>query len=109
MVCRVSPKRMAKIDHISYVLWKKCVEPYVRRSIKRTKALRLALERGPSPNVVNPVIQKIIKKGKFNGGMDGFNAAMMTFSYLAAVCRYHEYKLRQQRKDNRQHKEVLSK
>lgn len=92
MIHAVSPQEMRRIDPLSYDLWKKFIRPYVGRSMMRTRDMRQLLESGPSPTCPNPVIKKIIKNG---AGMDGFQAAMMTWAYLAAVCRHHENKLRQ--------------
>jgi acid phosphatase family membrane protein YuiD len=82
---------MKRIDPISYDIWYEFVRPYVKRSIKRTKEVRVLFSKGPMPSHSHPLVKKIIKN---KAGMDGFQAAMMTWGYLAAMCRFHERKLK---------------
>ena len=91
---RISPQRMRKIDIIAYSLWRKYIQPNVGRSRKKLKVIRLLLEAGPLLMSSNPIIKKVIGDGR---GTDGFQAAMMTWNYLAAICRYYEFKLRRKR------------
>ena len=84
---------MRKIDPISYAFWQTYIKPHVKRSLAKTRAMRLLLKAGPLPGNKNPVIKRIIKDGR---GMDGFQAAMMTWNYLTAICRHHELKLQEQ-------------
>ena len=90
MIKGISPQRMKKIDRISHELWKKYVKPYIGRSRVRTWEMLQLLQSGPLPRCSHPIIRKIFKDGR---GMDGFNAAMMTWSYLAAQCRLHDRRL----------------
>lgn len=82
-----SPKRMKQIDGIAYDLWKAYVQPYVKKSRRRASEMKLLFESRPGPGSSHPVIKKIVKDGR---GIDGWHAAMMTWDYLAAVCRYQE-------------------
>ncbi|MFA6407366.1 MAG: hypothetical protein WCV80_01520 [Candidatus Paceibacterota bacterium] len=86
----ISLREMKKIDPISYALWRDYVKPHVKRSRLKVNGMKLIFEGGPSPKSSNPVVKKIIKDGR---GMDGFQAAMMTWNYLAALCRHQEAKL----------------
>ncbi len=90
MVKAVSPERMKRIDPLSYGLWKKFIRPYVGRSRVRTREMRQVFESYPQASCPHPVIKKIVRNG---AGTDGFHAAMMTWTYLAGVCRHHEQKL----------------
>jgi len=90
----ISAQRMKKIDPISYTLWQRFVKPFVGRSVVRTKAMRLLLLSGPTGTCSHPVIRMMVRSGL---GMDGLNAAMMTWGYLASICRYHEIALRKSR------------
>ncbi len=83
-------RKMRSTDPISHSLWKEYIAPFVKQSVKRTRDLRSLLSRGPLPGNENPVIKKLFKDGR---GMDGHQSAMMTFSYLAALCKDHERKL----------------
>lgn len=84
---------MKKIDPISHGLWRDIVLPYVGRSKKRTKEALKLFESGPpmAPRSKHPLVKAIFKDGR---GMDGLNAAGMTYGYLANLCRYHEKQLR---------------
>lgn len=90
----VSPRKMRTINPISYDLWRKHVEPYVKRSRKRTSEMKELFASGPMPGCSHPVIKKIIKDRL---GVAEFQEAMMTWNYLAAMCRYHECMLDKQR------------
>ena len=83
----VSPQRMSTIDPTSYELWNKFVKPFVGRSRRRTNELRCLFEKGPMPGTDNPIAKKIISNRL---GMEDFQTAMMTWAYLAAMCRHHE-------------------
>ena len=87
----VSSQRERQIERASYYLWQKYVKPHVKRSLVRTRDFRRMMERGPMPGHKNPIVRQIIRDGR---GMDGFQSAMMTWGYLAAVCRHHEKVLR---------------
>lgn len=90
----VSPQRMRTIDPISYGLWQKYVKPYVKRSRKRTSEIKELFASGPLSNCSHPAIKKIIENRL---GVAEFQEAMMTWNYLAAMCRYHERALSKQR------------
>lgn len=81
----VSPKRMKKIDGIAHDLFVAYVSPYIKRSKRRAAEMLALFERKPMATSSHPVIKKIIRDGR---GVDGMQAAMMTWGYLAAICRY---------------------
>lgn len=87
-----SPREMKKIDLISYRLYKDYIEPVVGRSRKKVMTLKNEIHGGPPimGKSTNLTIRKILKDGR---GMDGMNAAMMTFGYLEAILQYQSQHL----------------
>jgi hypothetical protein len=55
---------MKKIDPISYDLWQRFVEPFVRGNIDRTTEMKTLFAGGPGPFHPHPVVQKIVKTEK---------------------------------------------
>ena len=94
----MSPEKARARDLIAYHHWGAYVGPYVGRSIRRTREMRKFFERAPLPGNPDPIFQKMVKDGR---GMDGLNAAGVTFNHLVMMLRYHERKLRRERRRKR--------
>jgi hypothetical protein len=82
------------VDAIANALWRDYVRPFVGRSLKRTRVARKLFSGGPPVTSSNPLVQSILVDGR---GMDGTNAALMTWGYLASLCRIHERRLKASR------------
>ncbi len=85
MTRAVSVRRMRTIDPLSCDLWRMHVAPYVKQSMRRASDMQRVFERGPGPTSNHPVVRAIIRDGR---GTDGFQAAMMTWQYLASLAKH---------------------
>lgn len=84
----VSLEAMEVIDEIAFRLWTTYVTPEEQADPEVMRNLRLDIETDPYPvNPENPILKRMVEDG---AGFDGYNAAMITLSYISSLCSYFE-------------------